>query len=171
MEASMTTLFSRLAIVTVAVAALAVGVRAPAGDKSNVTLTATASAIDKEGNQEITIKMDIDKDWYAYANPVKNDLLEPNHTEVKISGEKKLEKVSVIYPPGKTKATGDIKYETYQGSVEIKATVKRAAGDTGPLDISVNYNVCHGPTGMCLPQETVSGKCSPAKTVTLAKAK
>jgi DsbC/DsbD-like thiol-disulfide interchange protein len=123
-------------------------------DESQVKFSASATKPDKDGRQKVTITMDINSGFYAYANPVNNEDLEPAQTVVKIAGAKKLEEVKVDYPPGKKKMTGDLSYLTYEGKVEITATVKRAAGDTEPLDVTVRFSVCNV-KGFCLPPEQV----------------
>jgi hypothetical protein len=123
--------------------------------ESHVKLAATAGKIDKDGNQTITIKMQIGEDWHAYANPVKNEDLEPNHTIVKIVGTKKLQEVSIDYPAGDRHLFEKETFQVYQGNLEIKANVKRAAGDTGPLEVTVQYVTCNDKMGICLPPETV----------------
>jgi DsbC/DsbD-like thiol-disulfide interchange protein len=122
--------------------------------ESNVKLTASAAKIDKDGRQIITIKMNIKQGWHAYANPVKNETFEPNRTEVKLTGAKKLEEVSIAYPPGQKLVDGPEVFQVYEGVVEITATVKRTAGDAGPLAVTVKYVTCNDK--MCLPTETVT---------------
>jgi hypothetical protein len=133
---------------------------APAGggqDPSHVKLTATAGKIDKDRLQVVTIKMKIDADWHAYANLVKNELLESAQSTVEIKSAKKLQDVTLVYPPGKLvkdEVTKDT-YFIYEGEVEILATVKRAEGDVGPLEVKVNYMTCNDKLGKCLPAESV----------------
>jgi DsbC/DsbD-like thiol-disulfide interchange protein len=124
--------------------------------ESHVKLAATAGKIDKDGNQIITIKMQIGEDWHAYANPVKNEDLESCHTIVKIVGTKKLHEVSIDYPAGDRNVYNKEAYQVYQGNVEIKANIKRAAGDTGPLEVTVQYVTCNDKMGICLPPESVT---------------
>jgi DsbC/DsbD-like thiol-disulfide interchange protein len=150
----------RLSLTALAVAALAAaaGTSATAGDKgkdeSHAKVTAVAGKIDKDGTQVVTVTMDIESPWYAYANPVGNDDLESARTKVTIKSANKLEKVDVNYPVGKKKTLGKEQYNAYEGKVEITAIVKRAPGDTSPLDVSVKYMTCH-PKGLCLPPEEV----------------
>ena len=122
--------------------------------ESHVKVTASAGKIDKNGSQTVTVTMEIESPWYAYANPVGNEDLESARTKVGVTAAKKLEKVEVNYPPGKRKMLGTETYNAYEGKVEITATVKRAPGDTGPLDVSVKYMTCN-PKGICLPPEEV----------------
>jgi DsbC/DsbD-like thiol-disulfide interchange protein len=121
--------------------------------ESNVKLTASAAKIDKDGRQIITVKMNIKQSWHAYANPVKNETFEPNRTEVKITSAKKLEEVVIAYPPGQKLVVGSDVFQVYVGVVDITATVKRAAGDTGPLAVTVKFVTCNDK--VCLPPETV----------------
>jgi DsbC/DsbD-like thiol-disulfide interchange protein len=115
--------------------------------KSDSKVTATAEKPDGEGKQIITITIDVDKGWHAYANPVKHDDLVDAQTDVKITGKKALDSVQIDYPPGKLvtdKTFGN--YQAYEGKVTIKATVKRAKGDTDPIQVTVKYQECNGNT-------------------------
>ncbi len=144
------------ALVGAAVLLIGFGPSAGAGDKkkSFVKVTATATRPDAAGRQQVTITMAIDKPWYAYANPVGLEDLENAQTAVKIASRAKLEEVKVEYPPGKPKIDGPTKYNIYEDKVTIKANVRRAKGDTGPLAVTVKYMTC-SPKGFCLPPETV----------------
>jgi DsbC/DsbD-like thiol-disulfide interchange protein len=122
---------------------------------SQVKLAATAGKIDKDGRQMITVKMHINDGWHAYANPVKNEDLEPNQTVVKVASPKKLQTVTVDYPKGQRHMTGKETYQVYEGSVEISASVVRVPGDTGPLEVTVSYVTCNDKKGICLPPESV----------------
>jgi DsbC/DsbD-like thiol-disulfide interchange protein len=131
---------------------------ASAGGKkqeSQVKLTATAGKIDAEGRQVVTITMDINPPWHAYANPVKFEDLEAVQTTVKITSAAKLPDVKIKYPPGKLQIDGKDKYYIYEGKVEIQAVVQRTPGDTGPLEVSIKYMTCNDVTKMCLLPEQV----------------
>jgi len=150
------TWFTGTCLVAAAWLVVAAGTDVRAGDQqgeSHVKLTATAEKTDAAGWQTVTIKMQIDKGWHAHANPVKNEELKPNQTEVKISGAKKLEGIDIAYPPGQRMVNGTYVFQGYEGSVDIKAKVKRAPGDSGPLEITVKYVTCN--ESLCLPAETV----------------
>jgi hypothetical protein len=150
--------FASICLVLAAVACIALTTRGGAvasQNESHVKLTATAGKIDKDGRQTITIKMRVNDDWHAYANPVKNEDLEPNQTVVKVTSAKKLEDVSVVYPEGHRQMSGKESYQVYEGNVEILASVKRVAGDTGPLQVTVQYVTCNDKKGLCLPPESV----------------
>jgi DsbC/DsbD-like thiol-disulfide interchange protein len=124
-------------------------------DESYVKVTAKSGKVDKDGWQVVTIKMEVDKDWHAYANPVQNPDLEPNKTLIKVTAAKKLEDVQVDYPKGKRETDGKDSYYVYKGSVEFQAKVKRAAGDSGPLEVTVKYVICNDKKGLCLPPDSV----------------
>jgi len=108
----------------------------------DVKFTPVAGPIDKDGRQVIRIKMEVSKGWHAHANPVQNPDYEPNKTDVKVSGSKKLDQVSIVYPPGKRYSQGKDVIQVYEGTVEIVATIIRAAGDLGPLALTIDYTVC-----------------------------
>jgi hypothetical protein len=126
--------------------------------KSYVKLSASAGKPDDDGRQVVTVTMEIEKPWYAYANPVDNEELAAGQTHVRIAGPKgKLEEVKVVYPPGKEKKLGKDTFKVYEGKVSIVSQVRRARGDTGPLEVTVEYMTCN-PEGQCLPPEKVKLK-------------
>jgi thiol:disulfide interchange protein len=131
---------------------------AEAGKGKTVTkVTAKATKPDGEGRQTVTVVLDIETPWYAYANPVGNKEFEQAQTSVEIKSKAgKLEDVKISYPPGKEKSDKDFgNFRIYpDGKVTITGQVRRAKGDTGPLDVVVKYMTCH-PKGTCLPPETV----------------
>ena len=62
----------------------------------------------------------------------------------------RFEDAKIEYPDGKEvkdKVVGD--YRTYEGKFTIKATVKRAKGDTNPLEMELAYQACNDMS--CLP--------------------
>jgi uncharacterized protein len=129
---------------------------ANAGKKKSYTkVTATATKPDAEGRQKVTITMDIEKPWHAYANPVGVADLEGAKTEVKIASKGgKLEDVKIQYPPGKEEKDSVVgNYRIYEGKVTITGLVRHAKGDTSPLEVTVKYMTCN-PKGQCLPPET-----------------
>src|SRR5262249_54905067 len=92
-----------------------------------------------------------------YANPVGLADFEDNQTVVKVES-KKPAKVKVAYPEGKEvkdKTVGN--YKIYEGKVAIKATVQRAKGDSGPLEVSVRLQSC-SKKGVCLLPATIKVK-------------
>jgi hypothetical protein len=130
-----------IALLSAVVLVAPVAAQLPKSD-TKVKVAATADKPDAEGNQTVTITLDIDPTWHLYANPVGNDMLAPVQTRVKfitkLEGDPKL-----TYPEGKLvkdKTVGD--YRSYEGKVVIKANVKRMKGDTGPLELSVRVQAC-----------------------------
>jgi hypothetical protein len=126
------------------------------GKKSDavVKVKATADKPDADGKQTVTITLDIDKRWHLYANPVGNDEFTNAQTTVTVSAGAKPEDVKIDYPAGtvlKDATLGDFKI--YEGQVTIKAQVRRARGDTGPLEVSVKLQACD--KGSCLLPATV----------------
>jgi hypothetical protein len=116
-----------------------------------VKVTANGGMPDASGKQVITITLEIDKDWHTYANPVENDTLESVRTEVKISGKSKPKTIEIKYPKGKKvidKVAGD--YCSYEGNIEIKATIERPKNDREPLEISVQFIACSDKFMQCL---------------------
>jgi len=142
-------------LVAFTIAALALILPAYAGEKSDskVKATAKASKIGADGKQTVTINIDIEKDWYIYANPVRSEDFEDNKTRVSIKAKDKVD-VNVLYPTGKEKVAGKIKMNIYEKNVTIEALVKRTPGDTSPLQVSIDVNSC-SQKGICLLPGTV----------------
>jgi DsbC/DsbD-like thiol-disulfide interchange protein len=122
---------------------------------SEVKVSAKAAKPDETGKQTITITMVINKGWHIYANPVGNPDLRSSQTVITVTAKEKLNQVKVDYPVGKVvndKLVGN--YRTYEGKVDIRATVQRARRDAGPLEVSVRFMACHE-KGVCLLPATV----------------
>jgi uncharacterized protein YyaL (SSP411 family) len=123
------------------------------GSDSKVKVTATAGKLDADGKQVVTVTIRIEEGWHLYANPVPADF--PGiPTTVTIEGKTKPQEVEVDYPPGKRikdAAFGD--YNVYEDKVVIKATVRRAKGDSGPLEARVKVQTCNDKK--CLAPATV----------------
>lgn len=133
---------------------LALGLPAAAGPKSEdkVKIAAQADKPDADGNQTVTLTLEVEKDWHLYANPVNNPDLEEAKTVVAFG---KPEAARVFYPEGrrvKDKVLGD--YSTYEGKVIIRAQVRRARGDTAPLEVSIKLQACNDIKGQCLEPST-----------------
>jgi hypothetical protein len=111
------------------------------GSDSVVKASATASKPDEEGKQEVTITLTItNKEFYLYANPVRNELLENNQVKVTFA---QVESAKIDYPTGEVKTDKEIgKFNVYKNKATIKATVKRAKGQTGPLDLTIKVYAC-----------------------------
>lgn len=140
------------------VAAILVGKVEPAlaqAKKSDsvVKVDIKADKPDADGKQTLTITLDIEKDWHIYANPVDNEDLSNAQTVVSVTSRGKLEDVKVAYPGGKLQADKDEKYKVYEGRVAIKAQVKRARGDNGPLEVAIKLQACNDKT--CLVPATI----------------
>jgi uncharacterized protein YyaL (SSP411 family) len=124
--------------------------------RSDAVVKATAKG-DKpaaDGKQTVTVTLTMDKGWHVYANPVGNQDLDSARTIVALSGKIKPKAVNVDYPKGKVvkdMVVGD--YNVYEGRVEIKATVERAADDVGPLEVTIKLQACNEKT--CLLPATV----------------
>jgi hypothetical protein len=114
---------------------------------SKIKASAKASKIGADGKQAVTITLDIDKGWYIYANPVGNKDYEDNQTLVTVQSKQKAS-AAVKYPAGSLKTTivgpkkEKIQYRIYEGQVVLDAQVQRSAGDSGPLEISIQVNAC-----------------------------
>src|SRR4051812_16098503 len=101
--------------------------------ESVVRAKVAPSKPDADGKQVVTITLTMDKNWHTYANSVPADF--PGlPTTVTIDGKTKPEDVKVDYPKGKLvkdNFVGD--HYVYDDAVDIKVTIQRAKGDTGPL--------------------------------------
>ena len=147
---------TRLLLFVACAALLVTGpaVHGQAKSSSVVKVTAEADKPGDDGKQVITITLTAEKPWHVYANPVGNPDLVDAQTTVTISGKGKPEVVKVEYPAGKVvkdKVVGD--YKIYEDKVTIKATIKRAKGDTEKVDVAVKLQACNDKT--CLMGETV----------------
>jgi DsbC/DsbD-like thiol-disulfide interchange protein len=121
---------------------------------ARVKVTAKADKPDAEGRQVVNIAIAIEPGWHIYANPPGLKDLEAGQTTVTVSAKVKPEDVQVEYPAGhvvKDAVLGD--YNVYENKVSIKAIVRRAKGDTGPLEVSVKLQACNDK--MCLLPATV----------------
>jgi DsbC/DsbD-like thiol-disulfide interchange protein len=125
----------------------------PRSSEDVVKIRATADKPDAEGNQLVTLTLDISKPWHLYANPVGNEDIADAATVVTVSGKTRPQAVKIDYPAGTDHQLGDIKFKIYEGQTTIKAHVRRARGDTGPLEVSVKLQACDKAT--CLQPSTV----------------
>lgn len=155
-------IFARLVPALLLGAAL-VAVSAPAraqGPKKSedlVKITAKADKPDADGNQIVTLKLQVEKSWHLYANPVGQEDLLSSQTTVNSAGKGKAEVLKVEYPPGKEIKDPTIgNYKVYEDTVTIKAHVRRAKGDTGPLELKVKFQACNDKS--CLLPSTVTVK-------------
>ena len=120
---------------------------------SKVKVRASADKPDAAGKQALTVILSIDPGWHIYANPVAQDF--PGiPTTITIDAKAKPQEIKVDYPSGKLvrdQIAGD--HSVYEGTVAIKATLRRAQGDTSPLDVRVMLQACN--QSKCLQPATV----------------
>ena len=112
-----------------------------------------AAKADASGKQVVSVCINIEKGWHLYANPVKNETLEPTQTVVTIKSKNSAFKPRIVYPVGKLqedKLVGN--YYVYEDKVDIQAEVNRTPDD-GPLEIEVKVNACTKKT--CLRGSTI----------------
>jgi DsbC/DsbD-like thiol-disulfide interchange protein len=118
-----------------------------------VTVSATTAKPAADGAQKVTVVVEADEGWYAYANPVGLEGFEENRTEIKVGAKGKVEKFQVSYPPGKVKEDKVLgNYKIYEGKVAIPVLVYRAQGDTSPLEVTVMVSICSH-KGLCLKRQ------------------
>ncbi len=121
---------------------------------SVIKVTANADKPDADGKQVVTVTLNIDKGWHAYANPIGSKDFPGLATQVIIKADNKTPNVKIDYPKGKLvvdKMLGN--HFIYENKAVIKATVLRAKGDTGPLEVSVKLQACD--KNSCLMPATV----------------
>jgi hypothetical protein len=129
---------------------MSVGLAQAKKDSSDkVAVQASATATDAAGNQQITLKLTIARDWYLYANPVGNDDLKGNETTVRVTSQAPTAEVKTTYPPGKAVNKYGTDFRIYEGEVTLTTLVRRAPGDTGPLQVTIGVNSCSN-QGICL---------------------
>lgn len=110
---------------------------------SVVKASAKADKPDADGNQNVTITLEIEKPWHLYANPVGNEELGQAQTKITISAKTEPESVKIDYPAGKLIMDAVVgNYKVYEGKVTIKAKVKRSKGDSSPLEVSIKLQSC-----------------------------
>ncbi len=112
-------------------------------DKSDAKIKATAvlGKAGPDGKQMLTLTIDIDKGWYIYANPVGNEMFEPNRTKITVKAKDKVA-ASINYPPGTEKTIDKDKYRVYEGRVVIQIELTRANGDNSSLEVGITVNAC-----------------------------
>jgi uncharacterized protein len=122
--------------------ALVTLLQAQAGAKSSSVVKVTAKLEHgTAGKDVVVVKFDVQKPWHIYANPVGNEEFASNATLIKVLA-KVPPKVHVDYPAGKDYAHMGEKFKIYDGSFEIRATVEREAGATGPMEAVVRISAC-----------------------------
>jgi uncharacterized protein YyaL (SSP411 family) len=117
-----------------------------------ITAAARPEKPGSDGVQTVTVTLAIDKDWHLGANPAGETGVP---TTVTVTAKAKPESVKIDYPAGKLVKDPIGDYRIYEGTVAIKAVVRRAAGDTSPLELSVKFAACSDKDMTCLPPATV----------------
>jgi uncharacterized protein YyaL (SSP411 family) len=122
--------------------------QAEPGRKSDAVVKVSARAVpekpDADGRQAVTVTLTMDPGWHVYANPPGSEELASVQTTVSISGKAKPQEVKIAYPEGEPiNDTVLGKYRVYEGSIDIKASVRRGPGDDGPLEVRVKFQACN----------------------------
>src|SRR5262245_37556151 len=132
----------RIAVFAVLLLGLAAGVAPAQKSDSVVKVAAKLSKSDTEGDQTVTITVDVDKPYHLYANPVGNPALKAAQTTVRFS-TKLAEEPKIEYPEGKLVKDDTVgNYKTYEGTLKITAKVRRVKGDSSPLNLSIKLQAC-----------------------------
>ncbi len=144
----------RLSVILIASALACIPAQAGEKSDSKIKAAATASKLGADGQQTVTITLEVEKGWYIYANPMNANTkaYDGNETVLSIKGKDKI-KTAIKYPAGSKHKDGKYEYDVYEGKIAIQAEVQRAVGDTGPLQISIDVNTCK--KGVCLLPGTV----------------
>jgi DsbC/DsbD-like thiol-disulfide interchange protein len=134
----------RMKHVILALAAVAIGIPASAGETKNPSGTVSVRAAAKQpanGKQVIEFTMTISPGWHVFANPPGNEKYEPVTTRVLFVGANKPNVVGTDFPAGKPMTDSDgVKFLGYDGQVQFRATVERS-GDKA-LDVEVRFMAC-----------------------------
>ena len=143
--------WARLAILLAAAAcwpAVLAAAEQSGGSKSDAVVKITAKVTPEnpgaDRKQEVTVTLTMEKGWHIYANPVGLEDLKTSQTVVKITGKRQLESTDVSYPDG-TEIDDPVlgKYRVLDGKTTVTAKIKRAAGDSGPLEVTVKFQACN----------------------------
>jgi hypothetical protein len=123
--------------------------RAQGAKKSDAVVKASAEATrpDADGKQTVTLKLTVERPWHLYANPVGLDDLADAQTTVTVTNKNKPEVLKTAYPAGKVvkdEVVGN--YKVYEDTVTIKLELRRAKGDTGPVELAVKLQACNDRT-------------------------
>ena len=128
---------------------VAADARGQGAKKSDAVVKASAEATrpDADGKQTVTLTLTVESPWHLYANPVGLDDLADAQTTVTVTNKNKPEVLKTTYPPGKLvkdAVVGD--YKVYEGTATIKLELRRARGDTGPVELAVKLQACNDRT-------------------------
>lgn len=121
-----------------------------------VKVDATATKIDADGKQTVTVTLDIEKNWYVFANPIMNEDLKTEQTVLRVASDVKLAALEVKYPAGKLDRSDPVlSFMYYEGKVSIQASVQRAPGDNSPLKVEVWFRPMNNRLGVCVKPQMV----------------
>ena len=102
-----------------------------------VKVQAVASKPEDAGVQKVTVTLEIDKDYFLTGNQVPEGL-EHSRCRVSFRIAGKAINAELVYPPGKLENDIGIEnYTIYEGTVTITGTIRRAIGDTSPIEAIV----------------------------------
>jgi uncharacterized protein YyaL (SSP411 family) len=128
----------------------------PTKSDSVVKVASSVKAV-ANGKQELTITLTVDKGWHLYANPPGQDDFVPSQTVMTVEAKKPIVDLDIKYPDGKDVFDQILgKYKVYEDKVELKATFKRTAGDTSPLEVKLKFQSCSDKTCLLPATKTLS---------------
>jgi DsbC/DsbD-like thiol-disulfide interchange protein len=104
------------------------------------------------GKEIVIVRFEVRDGWHIYANPPGADDFVPAQTTVKILS-KDAAKVHIDYPAGKDREVDGIRWKSYEGTVEIRATVERDADAKCPLEAEIRFQASDEKS--CLMPDTV----------------
>jgi DsbC/DsbD-like thiol-disulfide interchange protein len=139
-----------LCLIGLAIAAREAG-QSRSGASAQKVKVQVAAGKPEAGTQAIALTLTIDPGWHIYANPCGNKDYPDNQTTLAVASPNKL--AAVRYPPGKDKMIAGQPFKVYEGKVEIRAVIQRAANNGRPVELSLVVNACNKTS--CLPQGTI----------------
>ncbi len=122
----------------------------PPVSEDEVKVSATASKLDKERKQTLTVTLVHNNGWHTIANIAGNKKTDNAPTEITVAVKGKKVEAKVSYPAGKL--LGD--QNVYENKVSVRAVIQRDPGDSSPLEVSVRFQACHE-KGVCQSPKTV----------------
>lgn len=132
------------------------------GDKTPepVKVSAVVGETNAQGEQSLTVTVQIEKGWHIYAHKPGFEGLVA--TTVTVSSQPKLKDVTIDYPEGELVKDDvlDATYRQYVGTIKINAKLRRdltqEKATDGPVEVSVKFQCCNDKA--CLPPQTVKVK-------------
>lgn len=121
-----------------------------------VKVSAHRKKPEADGKQVVTLKMQIAKGCYIFANPVEREELNGGQTVVVVDGIES-NRVEIRYPAGRRIKNAEIgSYSIYEGDVEIPVILQRGAEDSEAIQIRVRFQAMHASgAGPCYHPKTV----------------